>query len=43
MEKLCACVCVLPLSISVSLQPAAIKTGLRSDMGLAVMMFPPTA
>lgn len=34
---------VLPLSMSVSLQRAAIKTGLRSDMGLAVMMLPPTA
>lgn len=33
----------LPLSMSVSLQRAAIKTGLRSDIGLAVMMFPPTA
>lgn len=34
---------VLPLSLSVSLQRAAIKTGLRSDMGLAVIMLPPTA
>lgn len=41
--ELDTCVRVLPLSISVSLQPAAMKMGLRSDMGLAVMIFPPTA
>ncbi len=34
---------VVPLDITVSLQPAAINTGLRSEMGLAVIILPPTA
>lgn len=34
---------VLPLDISVSLEPTAMNTGLRSEIGLAVIIFPPIA
>jgi len=31
-----------PIEAAVRIHPAAIKMGLRSDIGLAVMIFPPT-
>lgn len=34
---------ILPLDIRVSLEPTAMNTGLRSEIGLAVIIFPPTA